>query len=101
MVNQRLDRFINPDRVSSRRMATLLPDEATTSRAEARIKAWLLICFGLGLLLTNYPFLQIFNQPLSLGGIPLIIVYLLGLWLLGVVVLFILTRALAKLSAKD
>jgi hypothetical protein len=82
-------------------MVRLLPEEVTTSRVAARKKAWLLICFGLGLLLTNYPFLQIFNQPISLGGIPLIIMYLLGLWLLGVVILFILARSLARFSDKD
>ena len=79
----------------------LLPEEAAKSRAAARAQAWCLISFGLGLLLTNYPFLQIFNQPLSLGGIPLMIVYLQGLWLLGLAALFLLARALAKSSEKD
>jgi hypothetical protein len=76
----------------------LPPEEATKSRTAARAKAWCLISFALGLLLINYPILQIFNQALSLGGIPLMILYLLGIWLLGVVVLFLLTRALAKSS---
>jgi hypothetical protein len=79
----------------------LLPEEATTHRAAARTRAWLLICFALGLLLTNYPFLTIFNQPLSLVGIPLLIVYLLGLWLLGVVILFVLAKALARFIDKN
>jgi hypothetical protein len=76
-------------------------EEANKSRTATRTKAWCLICFGLGLLLTNYPLLQIFNQPASLGGIPLMIVYLLGIWLLGILVLFRLTRALARSSDKD
>jgi hypothetical protein len=76
----------------------LPPEEATKSRMAARAKAWCLISFALGLLLINYPILQIFNQPLSLGGIPLMILYLLGIWLLGIVVLFLLTKALAKSS---
>ena len=79
----------------------LPPEEATKSRTAARTKAWCIICFALGLLLTNYPLLQIFNQPLSLGGIPLMFVYLLGIWLLGIFVLFRLTRALAQSSDKD
>ena len=82
-------------------MAMLLPEEATQSRTAARTKAWCLICFALGLLLTNYPLIQIFNQPLSLGGIPLMVVYLLGIWLLGIAILFILTRALEQTSDKD
>ena len=80
----------------------MLPlEETTKSRAAARAKAWCLICFALGVLFTNYPLLQIFNQPQSLGGIPLMVVYLLGIWLLGIVVLFILSKALAQSSDKD
>jgi hypothetical protein len=77
------------------------PEEATKSRTAARTKAWCFICFALGLLLTNFPLLQIFNQPQSLNGIPLMVVYLLGIWLLGIVVLFILAIALARSSDKD
>jgi hypothetical protein len=76
----------------------LPPEEATQSRTAARTKAWCLICFALGLLLTNYPLIQIFNQPLSLSGIPLMVVYLLGIWLLSIIVLFILTKALGRSS---
>lgn len=79
----------------------LPPEEATKSRSAARTKAWCLICFGLGLLFTNYPLLQIFNQPASVGGIPLMVAYLLGIWLVGIVVLFGLTRALARSSDKN
>lgn len=76
----------------------LPPEEAAQPRTAARTKAWCLICFALGLLLTNYPLIQIFNQPLSLSGIPLMVVYLLGIWLLSIGVLFILTRALGRSS---
>jgi hypothetical protein len=80
----------------------MLPSkEADKSRIVARTKAWCLICFGLGLLLTNYPLLQIFNQPLSLSGIPLMVAYLLGIWLVGILVLFRLTRFLAQSSDED
>ncbi|MBM4288310.1 MAG: hypothetical protein FJ135_09210 [Deltaproteobacteria bacterium] len=79
----------------------LPPEEIHKSRAAARAKAWCLICFGLGLLLTNYPLLQIFNQPTSLGGIPTMVVYLTGIWLVGIFVLFRLTRVLGHYSDKD
>jgi hypothetical protein len=82
-------------------MPMLPPEEVAKSQAAARAQAWCLICFCLGLLLTNYPFLQIFNQPVSLGGIPLLIVYLLGLWLLAVGVLFVLSRTLARTLDKN
>jgi hypothetical protein len=74
---------------------------ATQFRTAARTKAWCLICFALGLLLVNYPILQIFNQPLTLFGFPLIVVYLLGIWLLSIAVLFLLTRMLLKHSDKS
>lgn len=82
-------------------MANVLPEEVARSRAAARLRAWLLICFGLGLLLTNYPFLHNFNQPASLGGLPLIFAYLLGVWLLGIFILFLLTRALSRFVNRD
>jgi hypothetical protein len=74
---------------------------AAQFRTAARTKAWCLICFALGLLLMNYPILQIFNQPLTLIGLPLMVVYLLGIWLLGIAVLFLLTRLLLKFSDKS
>jgi hypothetical protein len=80
----------------------MVPVEAATQfRTAARTRAWCLICFALGLLLVNYPILQIFNQPLTLFGFPLLVMYLLGIWLLSIVVLFLLTRMLLKLSDKS
>ena len=76
-------------------------DVAAQFRTAARTKAWCLICFALGLLLVNYPILQIFNQPLTLFGFPLVVVYPLGIWLLSIVVLFLLTRMLLRLSDKS
>ncbi len=79
----------------------LPPEEAAKARAAARAKAWCFICFALGLLLTNYPLIQIFNLPVSVFGMPLIVAYLLGIWLLGIVVLYLLAKTLAKYSDRD
>lgn len=79
----------------------LPPEEATKSRAAARTKAWCFICFALGVLLTNYPLVQIFNLPVTVWGIPLMVAYLLGIWLLGIVVLFFLAKTLARYSDQD
>lgn len=65
-----------------------------------RAQAWCRICFVLGLLLINYPILQLFNQSVSLRGFPLMVVYLMGVWLVGIIVLFILTRFLLKSADK-
>jgi predicted PurR-regulated permease PerM len=50
----------------------------------------LLIFLGLlAFFLFNYPFLHIFNQNLCPRGIPLLMVYLFGVWLLIIVVLLV------------
>ncbi len=80
----------------------MLPlEEATKARQSARWRAWCLICFSLGLLLTNYPLLQIFNTTLTIGGMPVMVAYLLGIWVVAIVVLFVLARRLANLAEKD
>jgi hypothetical protein len=45
-------------------------------------------------LLLNYPLLQIFNRDYLLGGIPLLVLYLLGVWLLAIFGLYALGRRL-------
>jgi hypothetical protein len=50
----------------------------------------LLIFLGvLAFALFNYPLLHIFNTPLYVGGIPLLLVYLFGVWLLTILVLLV------------
>lgn len=48
-------------------------------------EAWV-ICFVLGLVMLNFPFLHIFNKDVQVFGIPLIILYLLIGWPLSIVV---------------
>jgi hypothetical protein len=38
--------------------------------------------------LFNYPLLEIFSQDLCLGGVPLLLYYLFGAWLLAIIMLF-------------
>ncbi len=50
----------------------------------------LLIFLGiLAFALFNYPLLHIFNTTIYVGGIPLLIVYLFGIWLLTILVLWV------------
>lgn len=80
----------------------MAPLELTAQfQTAARVKAWCLICFALGVLFVNYPILQIFNQPLTFIGLPLMVAYLLGIWLVGIAVLFLLTRLLVTFSDKN
>jgi len=39
--------------------------------------------------LFNYPLLEIFSQDLCLGGVPLLLYYLFGVWLLAIIMLFL------------
>ncbi len=79
----------------------LPPAEAVKSRQAARLRAWCLICFSLGLLLTNYPLIHIFNSTVTIASMPLLVAYLLFIWAVAIAVLFILSRALAKLADKE
>jgi len=60
-----------------------------------RGKFWALLGILIFLLL-NYPLLQIFNRDTLLGGIPVLILYLLGVWILAIAGLYILSRRLTS-----
>lgn len=54
-------------------------------------EAWRLFFF-LGIVLINYPFVQIFSKPLLLLGIPLLLVYFLVGWPLSIAIIYIFSR---------
>jgi hypothetical protein len=45
-------------------------------------------------LLLNYPWLQIFNRDTLVLGIPLLVLYLFGVWILAIAGLYALSRPL-------
>jgi hypothetical protein len=47
-------------------------------------------------LLLNYPLLQIFNRDASLAGIPLLVFYLFGVWILTIIGLYALGARLTS-----
>jgi hypothetical protein len=51
----------------------------------------LVALFGLGLVLLSWPFLTVVNQPRALLGVPLLVLYLFGLWAGIIAVLLWLT----------
>ena len=59
-----------------------------TARAGER----LILLFLLGVLLVNFPLLAIFHQATTLGGIPVLYLYLFGVWTAGIVAVFVLAR---------
>ncbi len=52
----------------------------------------LVLLFLFGALLVNFPVLAIFNLSATLGGIPLLYLYLFGLWAAGIVAVLVLVR---------
>jgi len=56
-------------------------------------EAWIL-CFILGIIMLNYPFLHIFNKDRLVFDIPLLVLYLLVGWPISILVIYLFTRSL-------
>lgn len=52
---------------------------------------WLFL-FISGLVCINYPFITIFNKPILIAGIPLIVIYFIAGWLISIIVIFIFVK---------
>ena len=52
------------------------------------------LLFLLGVLLINFPILAIFHQAQTFAGIPILYLYLFGVWTAGIVAVFVLVRRL-------
>jgi len=59
------------------------------------------ICFVMGLIMMNYPFISIFNKPSSPFGIPLLYLYLILGWLFSIFIIYLFSRAAAKDSKTE
>lgn len=53
-------------------------------------ESWV-IFFILGLIMLNYPFLDIFNKPLEFFGLPLTFIYIFGGWAISILVIYLFT----------
>jgi hypothetical protein len=53
----------------------------------------LVLLFVVGALLLSFPVLAIFNRPLTLAGIPILYLYLFGVWVAGIAAVFLLARS--------
>jgi len=54
-------------------------------------EAWRLFFF-LGIVLINFPFVQIFDKPVLVGGLPLLLLYFLLGWPLSIFVIFVFSH---------
>jgi hypothetical protein len=63
-------------------------------------EVWIL-CFLLGIIMLNYPFIHIFNKDFTLFGIPALILYLMVGWPISILVIFLFTRQLDRTDRND
>jgi hypothetical protein len=54
-----------------------------------RSRERLALVFVLGVLLVNFPVLAIFHQATMIWGIPVLFLYLFGVWTAGIVAAFV------------
>ncbi|AJE04898.1 hypothetical protein GPICK_10705 [Geobacter pickeringii] len=59
-----------------------------------RLRESWVIFFILGVVMLNYPFVQIFNRPDMLAGIPMLYLYFMGGWAISIFVIYLFTKAL-------
>lgn len=61
-----------------------------------KLRQWWWIAFALGLLMINYPFLQIFNSAALVLGFPLLFLYLFAGWAVSIGVIAAYAAALRR-----
>lgn len=71
-------------------------DDKDTAKHRQRLKDTWVICFVLGFIMMNYPFISIFNKPALPFGLPLLYLYLLIGWLVSIVIVYLFSRAARK-----
>ncbi|HJV65751.1 MAG TPA: hypothetical protein VJ550_08460 [Geomonas sp.] len=75
-------------------------DDKETAKQRQRLKDTWVICFVLGFIMMNYPFISIFNKSALPFGLPLLYLYLLIGWLFSIVIVYLFSRAARKESQR-
>ncbi|MBW4054750.1 MAG: hypothetical protein HIU83_05015 [Proteobacteria bacterium] len=55
-------------------------------------ESWI-IFFILGIIMMTFPFLQIFNKPIILFGVPLLFLYLMVGWMISIIIIYLFMLA--------
>ena len=63
-------------------------------------ESWI-IFFVLGIIMMNYPFINIFNKASQLFGIPLFYLYLYLGWLVSILVIYLFVKAIDHEESKQ
>jgi hypothetical protein len=84
---------------SGRRRGTPLfrKGEATPGSNRAKLRQWWLIALVVGVSMINYPFLQIFNRPVFIGGFTLLSLYFVVGWALSIAVIALYAWVLGRM----
>lgn len=56
-------------------------------------ESWI-IFFIMGIIMMNFPFLHIFNKPVSIYGFPLLFLYFFIGWLISILVIYLFVLAI-------
>ncbi len=62
-------------------------------------ESWI-IFFIMGIIMMNFPFLQIFNKPDTIFGLPLMFLYLVVGWAVSIFVIYLFTLGVGNSDEK-
>ncbi len=65
-----------------------------------RLKESWLIFFVLGIIMMNYPFIDVFNKEATIGGIPVLYLYFNIGWLVSIVIIYLFRLASSAADRK-
>jgi hypothetical protein len=57
-----------------------------------RLKESWVLCFLLGLVMLNFPFIEIFNKTAVIFGVPVLVLYFMVGWPISIFIIFLFTR---------
>lgn len=69
--------------------------------SRAKLRQWWLIAVVLGVSMINFPFLQIFNRPVLVGGFPLLFLYFMLGWSASIAVIGLYAHILGRLPPDE
>jgi len=66
------------------------------SPTSLRLRETWIICFLLGIIMLNYPFIEIFNKQAYVLGMPMLVLYFMIGWPVSILVILFFTSSLRK-----
>lgn len=66
-----------------------------------RLKESWVIFFILGIIMLNYPFLNIFNKATSIFGLPVLYIYLTAGWFISILVIYLFTKSINNTEKRE